>query len=560
MKKILSSIIYFVLIINLFVPFSVFAADPTIKLSMYREDVNASSGLVSWTLDINTTNIPDTKVVSIKLYEGNTQIQIGEGVGNYVTATINKNTGNYSTQYILKPGIQYKVTASYGTVAGVFEKVTLGTVTPDPVKTNATDSFWFRDMDQAFRGQKGTLQLPGFATFSDCEAARKDYWKNNTSNSDNQPCVVISETQVLQNFELEKQKNAKMPGDDSVAITPKINVTENKSRYNFLAPLGSIKCMDSNNTTNPVRADGTRECISSNIGDYLNFIFKFGIGLCAALAVVMLIINGITYMGDESIFGKTEAKKKMIGAIFGLIIILASWIILNTINPDLTGVNGLKIDQAQVTIENFDVSGSSTFDGKPIKINFNKEAYPAAKIASQKTGVDIAFILAMFAQETGSGSNTGKCNYTTANMGTGQLEALKRIASKLNISDISTINMSCSGAVSGDHGGAIGLTQFIPTTWELYAERAKTALGHEPNPWNVGDALMMTAIFLKSNGGDSSNVANQENAACKYFGSCSQTVSCGSGATGTYGQCILGKKVSIQQQIDASIKSGDITA
>lgn len=343
--------------------------------------------------------------------------------------------------------------------------------------------------------------------------------------------------------------------EDNPEYISKIGEVKNENIYKFLAPIGKITCMD--NTGKDLN------CISNNIGKYLNFIFKFLIGLSVALAVVMMIIAGITYMGDESIFGKTEAKSKMKKAILGLLIALGSFALLNTINPDLTGKGGLTIDRVSFKIDSFSVSGSSTFDGKPIKINFNKEAYPAAKIASQKTGVETAFILAMFAQETSSGSNTGTCNYTNANMGTGQLDSLKTVVTRLNAAypdlklTYQTTNMSCSGGGSS-HGGAIGYTQFLPGTWLQYSNQAKQALGHEPNPWNTADALMMTAFFLKDKGGSGSNVANQEAAACKYFGSCSVVVSCGDGVSGTYGQCILGKKVSIQKQIDESIKNGEI--
>ncbi len=332
-----------------------------------------------------------------------------------------------------------------------------------------------------------------------------------------------------------------------------IGVSENKTRYNFLVPIGNLKCMDWG-STNTVGADGKKECIDNNIGEYLNIIFKIGIGLCAALAVIMLIIYGVVYMGDESVFGKTEAKSKMLSAVLGLIIALGAWALLNTINPALTGKGGIMFDSAKGSISNFSILGSSpaSFDGKPINIDFNTQAYPAAKIASEKTGVDTAFILAMFAQETGSGSNVGKCDYLSANMKDGQLDALKTVATRLGL-DYKTIPMSCSGAVKGDHGGAIGLTQFLPGTWLEYTDQAKKILGHEPDPWDKtgADALMMTALFLKAKGGDGTNETNQMNAACKYFGSCSQTVSCGGGVKGTYGQCILGKKVSIQNQIDA---------
>lgn len=213
------------------------------------------------------------------------------------------------------------------------------------VKTeNTTEgTYWFRDADNAFRGTKGALALPGFTTDKECEDAKNVYWGPNSNNAASKlPCSLISSEQVLLNFEAEKKINAKMPGDPAIPITPKINVAENKSIYTMLAPIGDITCMDSSGQD--------PKCITNDIGKYLNIIFKLAIGICAALAVIMLIINGVKYMGDESVFGKTEAKKQMFGAIVGLLIALGAWALLNTINPALTGQNGLNISSANVEI------------------------------------------------------------------------------------------------------------------------------------------------------------------------------------------------------------------
>ncbi|MCM2338940.1 MAG: lytic murein transglycosylase [Burkholderiales bacterium] len=285
-------------------------------------------------------------------------------------------------------------------------------------------------------------------------------------------------------------------------------------------------------------------------GKYLNIIIKLIIGISAVLAMVMITMGGIEYMTSELVSEKSAGKDTIQNAILGLLIALGSYLILNTINPQLLNVCLDKLPTAEITIiENFEASGALTFDGTPIKVNFNKEAYPSAKIAEQKTGVSKSLILAIFAQETNNGANTGGCNYTNANMSPGELIALKEITS-----DWATVKMSCSGGGSS-HGGAIGLTQFLPSTWKQFRGEAEKLLGHRPNAWNIGDALMMTALKLKSNNG----IKDPEGAACKYFGSCNVTISCGNNKKGTYGQCVMGKKLSIEQQISDAIKKGEIT-
>jgi hypothetical protein len=120
-----------------------------------------------------------------------------------------------------------------------------------------------------------------------------------------------------------------------------IGTTTPSSTYTLLAPIGGM-------TTAP-----------TNIGDYFNKIFLIAIGLCGALAVVMIIISGVQYMGDESIFGKTEAKAGIRNALLGLLIALAAYVLLNTINPDLLGKGGVNIQQVSANIDEALVTESS---------------------------------------------------------------------------------------------------------------------------------------------------------------------------------------------------------
>ena len=276
-------------------------------------------------------------------------------------------------------------------------------------------------------------------------------------------------------------------------------------------------------------------------------MIKIVIGFAAVLAMVMIVMGGIEYMTSELISSKEEGRERIIHAVLGLLIALGAYLILNTINPQLLNACLDKLPKAEITIINdFQLSGGLTFNGQPITVNFNTQAYPAAKIASQKTGVDTAFILAIFAQETSSGVNTGSCNYTNANMTPSELAALKDI-----VSNWETVNVSCSGGASA-HGGAIGYTQFLPSTWKQYRDTAAGLLGHQPSAWNVDDALMMTAVYLKNIGG----VDNQKEAACQYFSGKSCSTSAG---INSYGDSVMGKKLSIQQQITDAIIKGTLT-
>lgn len=75
---------------------------------------------------------------------------------------------------------------------------------------------------------------------------------------------------------------------------------------------------------------------SPSLSTYLGAIFKIGIGLAGVLAVLMIVIGGIQYIGSGmSPSGKTDARDRITNAVLGLLLALLSWIILNTINPNL---------------------------------------------------------------------------------------------------------------------------------------------------------------------------------------------------------------------------------
>lgn len=78
---------------------------------------------------------------------------------------------------------------------------------------------------------------------------------------------------------------------------------------------------------------------TNNFPRYINMIYKISIWVAGILAVVMIVIGGIEYMGSESMFGKGAGKEKIWNAIIGLVMILSCALILNTINPQLLNID-----------------------------------------------------------------------------------------------------------------------------------------------------------------------------------------------------------------------------
>lgn len=82
----------------------------------------------------------------------------------------------------------------------------------------------------------------------------------------------------------------------------------------------------------------------NSIGLYITEIYTYLIGVVGILATVVMMIGGVIWItsgGNASRVG--EAKAWIGGALMGLVLALASFTILNTVNPDLVSMKNLDI-------------------------------------------------------------------------------------------------------------------------------------------------------------------------------------------------------------------------
>jgi peptidoglycan hydrolase CwlO-like protein len=165
------------------------------------------------------------------------------------------------------------------------------------------------------------------------------------------------------------------------------------------------------------------------------------------------------------------------------------------------------------------------------------EAYNIAEYVSGLTGIRPAFLLAMLTQESNIGKNVGQCYVKNTRTGEGvyiktgaaavktmspsQIPTFLQIINSLNTDlgkamDPYQTPVSCvmysNGAPYG-WGGAMGPSQFIPTTWAKYNGRIKEITGRAADPWDISDAFLATGLYLKDLGGQS----NEFKAAMQYF-------------------------------------------
>jgi len=192
-----------------------------------------------------------------------------------------------------------------------------------------------------------------------------------------------------------------------------------------------------------------------------------------------------------------------------------------------------------------------------------------ATVAAQKTGVRASMILAILSQESDLGKNIGSCLVTNIdtgdgvgkNTGSAYEKVMKAPRDTVPFQTITAgVGLSWSATPvscplgktynsSRGYGGAMGPSQFIPSTWQLFAPRIALASGvSTPNPWDPRDAIMATAIYLQDLGAVGGSYSAERNAACKYYSG----RSCDSKAPANtpYGNSVVKKADAFQANID----------
>ena len=158
--------------------------------------------------------------------------------------------------------------------------------------------------------------------------------------------------------------------------------------YTVLAPLPGVGDSGDKTTT---------------LEKYVPAVFKLAIGLSAVVVVLMIVIGGFQYISSDALMKKTEGRERIKNAVFGLVLVISAWLILNTINPNLLNIN-LNIDSVTTT----SVSGGSLTPGGTV-INLNTQdqllTHDQAKVTLAGSGFTLS--------STGTCSNQANRNCTS---------------------------------------------------------------------------------------------------------------------------------------------------
>lgn len=78
---------------------------------------------------------------------------------------------------------------------------------------------------------------------------------------------------------------------------------------------------------------------SQNLASFFNNLYKFCIGLAAALAVIMIIWGGLEISTQDSISKQGAGKEKIQNAIYGLLLVLSPVLVFSIINPAILNLS-----------------------------------------------------------------------------------------------------------------------------------------------------------------------------------------------------------------------------
>ncbi len=205
------------------------------------------------------------------------------------------------------------------------------------------------------------------------------------------------------------------------------------------------------------------------------------------------------------------------------------------------------------------------------------EALEYANVASKKTGVRAAFILGILKQETRLGELKGDGSWRVDMHPTRDRPVFLTIMQNLGL-DPDKMPVSAGGATYW--GGAMGPSQFIPSTWACYggylnintntcgqsggytrdqfwagpfrydaaADRIRTYMGKNSpsNPYAKQDAFMATALYMKDLGADAGGFTVERTAALRYYAGGNWSLP----ANAFYGDSVMEHATYFQKQID----------
>jgi hypothetical protein len=113
--------------------------------------------------------------------------------------------------------------------------------------------------------------------------------------------------------------------------------------------MGRVLALEINWPTSPFGTDLT---VDSKLPDMVKYFYEWGIAIGGIAVFIALLFGGFLYLtsaGDPARL--REAKDRIFSALTGLALLLGSWVILNTINPELTVLRPPSFEKPEVGVD-----------------------------------------------------------------------------------------------------------------------------------------------------------------------------------------------------------------
>ena len=165
-----------------------------------------------------------------------------------------------------------------------------------------------------------------------------------------------------------------------------------------------------------------------------------------------------------------------------------------------------------------------------------EDAIKFGQLAAIAAGIRPAFLIAILEIESRLGKNVGTGTWIShqyrcyKRLGKPQRAEQEKAAFMkiVNSLGMNPDTVKVSREPNYGCGGALGPAQFLPTTWLGYVDKVAALTGHNPpNPWNIEDAFMASAIKLAAGGANSKTQAGEIRAAKAYVSgnpNCTQAI------------------------------------
>ena len=148
----------------------------------------------------------------------------------------------------------------------------------------------------------------------------------------------------------------------------------------------------------------------TNLSQYIRTVFIFGLGLVALAALFALIFGGINYiLSAGSSSRQTAAKQWIWGAASGLALLICSYLLLYTINPQLAAWNMDSLKKVSISSESTQQNSGSA--AKPYKLEMPLGGSDQAKTPGEYTRLFFIYGLGLAALAVLAAFVLGGLNY-----------------------------------------------------------------------------------------------------------------------------------------------------